>query len=409
MNTLNTNQPISETNTVDIDHVNNRNSNRNSSRNSERDNSRVYDDNDIIRLHTVTYSRFLDGQQELLGRVLTQIANLSQQYYNISTDIMRHTRNLRTRNNLFDRTAVRNDLFMPFSASNPPPLMTPLRNYRPIARTRNSTRRARRFNAFPNRNNAQSPMIGRALYSAPISFTPFASSRLTTNQILDNTTNLTFEEAQRRNANMCPISHENFDSSSNIVMINHCGHVFARNNLYRWFETHSSCPICRHDLLNTSTQQTSERLGQSTGTQTNAQTNAQINTQTTNGPGGSQRGFQATIDISPINIFNDDVLNSFTNTIANSVVNSLSSLTNSDASNNLFANNIFSDTSEFSMPLFNSSTRTANNENSTQPQTQSNTIDEEINNTNQNNENDSDTQAGDDILNDEFENFNFND
>lgn len=393
MNTLNTNQPISETNTVDIDHVNNRNSNRN----SERDNSRVYDDNDIIRLHTVTYSRFLDGQQELLGRVLTQIANLSQQYYNISTDIMRHTRNLRTRNNLL----------MPFSASNPPPLMTPLRNYRPIARTRNNTRRARRFNAFPNRNNAQSPMIGRALYSAPISFTPFASSRLTTNQILDNTTNLTFEEAQRRNANMCPISHENFDSSSNIVMINHCGHVFARNNLYRWFETHSSCPICRHDLLNTSTQQTSERLGQSTGTQTNAQ----INTQTTNGPGGSQRGFQATIDISPINIFNDDVLNSFTNTIANSVANSISSLTNIDASNNLFANNIFSDTSEFSVPLFNSSNRTANSENSTQPQTQSqtNTIDEETNNTNQNNENDSDTQAGDDILNDEFENFNFND
>jgi len=421
MNTLNTNPGTtpSQNNTNDSENNNNGNNNSNNNgnnngnnnRNNNGNNNRNNDNyNDIIRLNMITYSRFLESQQDLIGQVLRQVSNLSQQYYNISTDIMRHARNLRNRNNRIERSTFRNDnLFMPFSTPINQPLTTPIRHFnRPPTRTRGNTRRARRVNTLPVRNIAQSPMIGRALYSAPISFTPFSTSRLTTNQILDSTTNLTLEEAQNRNALMCPISHENFDASSNIVMINHCCHVFARNNLYRWFETHSSCPICRYDLLNPSGTQTQT----SSGTQTQTSTGTQ--TQTTGRTGSRASGFQASIDISPINIFNDDVLNTFTNSLANSVANSLNNLTMGDASNNLFGNNIFSDTSDFSMPLFNSSIRAMNTNTSTQTQTTENEENEtsntnSINETNETNQHNSETQTSDDILNDEFENFNFDD
>ena len=46
----------------------------------------------------------------------------------------------------------------------------------------------------------------------------------------------------------CPITMENFNSESDIVRINHCGHVFCRNALMRWFRNHISCPVCRYDI-----------------------------------------------------------------------------------------------------------------------------------------------------------------
>ena len=46
----------------------------------------------------------------------------------------------------------------------------------------------------------------------------------------------------------CPITMERFNSESEILRINHCGHVFTRDSILRWFRNHVSCPVCRYDI-----------------------------------------------------------------------------------------------------------------------------------------------------------------
>jgi hypothetical protein len=49
----------------------------------------------------------------------------------------------------------------------------------------------------------------------------------------------------------CPISLEPFEEGECICRIRHCSHVFKVNQLYRWFETHVRCPVCRYDIRDT--------------------------------------------------------------------------------------------------------------------------------------------------------------
>ena len=51
------------------------------------------------------------------------------------------------------------------------------------------------------------------------------------------------------NSLICPISREDFTNNDIVMQINHCRHVFKWKHLLRWFETHSTCPSCRHNLL----------------------------------------------------------------------------------------------------------------------------------------------------------------
>jgi hypothetical protein len=48
----------------------------------------------------------------------------------------------------------------------------------------------------------------------------------------------------------CPICYNGY-SGEDICIINVCNHGFHRNCIQRWFENHHTCPMCRHDLLNT--------------------------------------------------------------------------------------------------------------------------------------------------------------
>lgn len=70
--------------------------------------------------------------------------------------------------------------------------------------------------------------------------------------ISNNTTEMLYSRERFTNQDRCVISQQLFDESSNIIRINHCGHIFGRNSLLQWFETNSKCPICRYDI-NTST------------------------------------------------------------------------------------------------------------------------------------------------------------
>jgi hypothetical protein len=47
----------------------------------------------------------------------------------------------------------------------------------------------------------------------------------------------------------CPITHDIFLPTDNVIMINACRHTFKRNSLIRWLNRHQTCPCCRTSLL----------------------------------------------------------------------------------------------------------------------------------------------------------------
>jgi len=46
----------------------------------------------------------------------------------------------------------------------------------------------------------------------------------------------------------CPISHENFQPNTPITRIRRCRHYFERDSIATWFQTSCRCPICRADI-----------------------------------------------------------------------------------------------------------------------------------------------------------------
>ena len=70
------------------------------------------------------------------------------------------------------------------------------------------------------------------------------------NQIMQETSIVDFEDLLETDTTICPISLVTFDSSSNILRINRCGHVFEGSFLTRWFRQDSRCPVCRYNINN---------------------------------------------------------------------------------------------------------------------------------------------------------------
>jgi hypothetical protein len=56
----------------------------------------------------------------------------------------------------------------------------------------------------------------------------------------------------------CPITQKHFAINECIMQIKHCQHIFKPNSLYRWFSSHSTCPLCRYNL-NTAVEDEVER------------------------------------------------------------------------------------------------------------------------------------------------------
>ena len=48
----------------------------------------------------------------------------------------------------------------------------------------------------------------------------------------------------------CPIDRESIQTGDEVIKITHCGHIFRSQNLRRWFETNTRCPLCRYDIRN---------------------------------------------------------------------------------------------------------------------------------------------------------------
>lgn len=48
---------------------------------------------------------------------------------------------------------------------------------------------------------------------------------------------------------VCPIGLNDFREGQLVSRINGCNHIFIRENLLRWLNTSTRCPVCRHDIL----------------------------------------------------------------------------------------------------------------------------------------------------------------
>lgn len=72
--------------------------------------------------------------------------------------------------------------------------------------------------------------------------------RLSQSTIDRETSRHIFQEIEGPNNLSCPICLEVFDCSQEVTMINHCKHLFNSAQLTTWFETNTTCPVCRHDI-----------------------------------------------------------------------------------------------------------------------------------------------------------------
>lgn len=49
--------------------------------------------------------------------------------------------------------------------------------------------------------------------------------------------------------NSCPITHEDFVATDEIIMINRCKHIFKKGALINWLQRRQTCPCCRIMLV----------------------------------------------------------------------------------------------------------------------------------------------------------------
>ncbi len=74
---------------------------------------------------------------------------------------------------------------------------------------------------------------------------------LTTAEIEAETRRVRYSDITRPVNTACPISLEDFEDQHMVTIIRHCGHTFHTEPLMNWFRTNSRCPVCRHDLRET--------------------------------------------------------------------------------------------------------------------------------------------------------------
>ena len=81
-----------------------------------------------------------------------------------------------------------------------------------------------------------------------------ARAGLSQSQIENATESVLYTPEAFPEITQCPISLDEFEDGELVCQIRHCRHIFKRRNIMRWLETHTCCPVCRHDLENANTE-----------------------------------------------------------------------------------------------------------------------------------------------------------
>ena len=137
-------------------------------------------------------------------------------------------------------------------------------------------------------------------------------------QINHATRTLLFRDINEPTNIQCPISQENFNPEDEVTQITHCGHIFCKNSISRWFTTSVHCPVCRYDIR-TNTESTSSAA---TEPITNPAAREPTPNSTTREPGNSA----ARESENNINNILNNVLSEFNNSTNDPAINNILTL-----------------------------------------------------------------------------------
>jgi len=85
---------------------------------------------------------------------------------------------------------------------------------------------------------------------APNGFDDAEHQGLTNEEIRACTDNLVYEEGMEGLlSNVCPITMEEFVVGDRLLQLRECRHAFRERELVEWFQRHSTCPVCRHRVV----------------------------------------------------------------------------------------------------------------------------------------------------------------
>jgi hypothetical protein len=119
----------------------------------------------------------------------------------------------------------------------------------PIPTPSRNTNRLNTTNIYPELSTLLYLLSNRIDYTTTERQTPPRSESLSRAQIQTATRNIHY--TSDLSYNVCPISLEDFVQNEEVCQIKHCGHIFKKNNIMRWFTASNvHCPVCRYDLRN---------------------------------------------------------------------------------------------------------------------------------------------------------------
>ena len=75
--------------------------------------------------------------------------------------------------------------------------------------------------------------------------------RLSQAEIRNATRSYNYENSLVLTESRCPISLDTFVDGDTLIEIRNCHHIFREDNLMRWLDRNTSCPVCRYNLLDT--------------------------------------------------------------------------------------------------------------------------------------------------------------
>ena len=220
----------------------------------------IHQYNDFITNGNAMFSRMEQTLRENLTRTLVR-----QSFYYNSLHNQRHDRVSLAQTPAAAAaaaaTAAPTAATAPASAPNP---SRPIADTLPRLLSRYLNTEIARDARQPINNNANNNNIFSMLYTIPLEVRTNAAnaanagsgigagggggSAATNDQIHRATMNTTFGNIISPVNATCPISRDEFNDESDITMIRGCNHIFNRTSLREWFVSHSTCPMCRHDI-----------------------------------------------------------------------------------------------------------------------------------------------------------------
>ena len=67
--------------------------------------------------------------------------------------------------------------------------------------------------------------------------------------ITQNTTQYLYQDIITPINDTCPITHDTFLPTDEVILLNRCRHIFKKNSILNWFSRHDTCPVCRITIL----------------------------------------------------------------------------------------------------------------------------------------------------------------